>query len=87
MSNVISAEVKKFTKWLIVRKEIKFKQCLDMLDRTQDDYNRSLVELNKQNDAWLDKIHNRHQLTNLMLTIVASISAISSLIVALGKLF
>ncbi len=80
MASTLGTQVKKFTKWLIVRKELRYKQELDLLDKTSDDYNAMLIQLSKQNGDWMDKIHARHQVIMIGVMIISIIGAVSALI-------
>lgn len=87
MSNILSAQAKKFTKWLIIRKEIKYKQELDLLNKDSADYNAVLSQMSKQNSDWLDSIHARHQIIMIGVMIVSIIGAVSTFVVTILKLF
>ena len=83
MSQILGTQVKKFTKWLIVRKEIKFNRVLEILNKECPDYNQTVAQLAKQNADWLDKLHARHQITMMLVLTISAISAISGVIVTI----
>jgi hypothetical protein len=87
MSQMLANQVKKFTKWLILQKEIRMKQMLDSLNKDHVDYNQTVAQINKDYSAFLDKVHSRHQIINVGLVIIASISAISALVTTIFKIF
>ena len=85
MSNVVSEQVKKFSRWIIAHKEAKLNFFISKLDVAKDDYNLTIGQMASEHKEFLLKVHIRHEIFQCCLIAASIVGSIATILGVIPK--